>query len=222
MTIVKAVTDVAGAAADHSPIPHRVDVPGDSFIAEFATSSHRINDNDGRDHHNKAFTCLLGRAGIVGWGGLTGTLAGWDTHSNNFEGTLPQAQVHGMIALLAALHAMGLATLRPEGFVSVDSTVRPGLLLTRPFVSDGSRLRVNVQCEPKGNLEVELTDADDQVIPGYERSACDTFTGDAPRHAVTWRGKSQLPRAVLAKGAKLRFFSYHASFYAFQTVDVND
>ena len=118
--------------------------------------------------------------------------------------------------------AMGLATLRPEGFVSIDSTVRPGLLLTRPFVSHGSQLRVNVQCEPNGNFEVELTDADDQVIPGYERSACDTFTGDAPRHVVTWGGKSQLPRAVLAKGAKLRFFSHHASIYAFQIMDKND
>ncbi len=111
---------------------------------------------------------------------------------------------------------LGLATLRPEGFVSIDSTVRPGLLVTRPFVSDGSSLVVNVQCQPKGYFDVELTDADDNVVEGYERSNCDRFTGDESRHTVTWRGKAELPRPVLAKGAKLRFFSQHASLYSFQ------
>lgn len=114
---------------------------------------------------------------------------------------------------------LGLATLRPEGFVSIDSTVRPGLLLTRPFISDGSRLVVNVQCEPKGWFEVELTDADDRVVAGYERSACDRFTGDHAHHAVTWGGKSLLPPRVLAQGAKLRFFSQRASLYSFRIAE---
>ena len=46
--------------------------------SEFGRRS-RINDNDGRDHHSTAFTCLL--AGIKG-GRCTG-----DTRSDNFEGT---------------------------------------------------------------------------------------------------------------------------------------
>lgn len=115
--------------------------------------------------------------------------------------------------------ALGLATLRPEGFVSIDSTVRPGLLLTRPFVSDGSQLVVNVDCDANGYLEVELTDAADNVISGYERSACNRFTGDEVRHTVTWNGKSQLPRHILARGAKLRFFSQRASLYSFRITE---
>ncbi len=112
--------------------------------------------------------------------------------------------------------ALGLATLRPEGFVSIDSTVREGLMITRPFVSDGGQLAVNAACDPKGYLDVELSDADDDVVPGYERSACDTFTGDSTRHTVSWAGKSQLPADVLAKGAKLRFYSRHCSLYSFK------
>jgi len=46
--------------------------------------------------------------------------------------------------------ALGLATLRPEGFISIDSRVRDGILITRPFVSDGNELVVNVACQPKG------------------------------------------------------------------------
>ena len=115
--------------------------------------------------------------------------------------------------------ALGLATLRPEGFVSIDSTVRPGLLLTCPFVTDGSQLVVNVQCKPEGYFEAELTDAADNVIGGYERSACDRFVGDEARHTMTWNGKSELPPAVLAKGAKLRFYSQQASLYSFRIAE---
>ena len=114
---------------------------------------------------------------------------------------------------------LGLATLRPEGFVSLDSTVRPGLLLTRPFISDGSQLQMNAVCGKKGYVEVELTDAEDNVIPGYERSACDRFEGDAARHVVTWKGKSQLPSEVLAQGAKLRFFNQQAELYSFRIIE---
>jgi len=115
--------------------------------------------------------------------------------------------------------ALGLATLRPEGFVSLDSMVRDGILSTRPFVSDGNKLVVNVACQPKGYFEAELTDVNDDVIAGYERKACDTFQGDATKHVVTWQGQSQLPQEVLQQGAKLRFFSRHASFYSFRIAD---
>ena len=112
--------------------------------------------------------------------------------------------------------ALGLATLRPEGFVSIDTTVREGVLVTRPFVSDGSRLLLNVGCGPKGYLDVEVVDANDDVVPGCERWACDTYHGDSTRHVVSWGGRSELPSGVVARGAKLRFYSRHCSLYAFR------
>ena len=115
--------------------------------------------------------------------------------------------------------ALGLATLRPDGFCSLDSTVRPALFVTRPFTSPGSELIVNARCGPKGYLEVELSDAADRVVPGYERAACLPFHGDATRHAVRWTGRAALPRDVLARGAKLRFFSRDCSLYSFAVED---
>ncbi len=55
----------------------------------------RINDNDGRDHHSKPFTCLLAGVGMECGEADGGTevqfvelnLGGWYTHSDNFEGT---------------------------------------------------------------------------------------------------------------------------------------
>jgi hypothetical protein len=115
--------------------------------------------------------------------------------------------------------AMGLATLRPEGFVSIDATAREGILATRPLVSDGGLLRVNAACGPKGYLDVEIADAGDEVVPGYGRAACDTFTGDSTDHVVAWNGVRELPREVLSRGAKLRFFSRHCSMYSFRVTD---
>jgi len=114
--------------------------------------------------------------------------------------------------------ALGLATMRPEGFVSIDTGVRDGLLITRPFICDAGQLQVNVACGNGGYFDVELTDADDDVVPGFERSACDTFTGDAARHVVTWNGRSQLPRELLARGVKLRFYNRSCSIYSFRIV----
>ena len=116
--------------------------------------------------------------------------------------------------------AMGWATLRPEGFVSLDTDARHGLMGTHALTSEGYRLLINAACQgDQGLLEVEVADADDDVVPGYEREACDTFTGDATRHVVTWNGKPELPRNVLAKGAKLRFFSRYCALYALRIVD---
>ncbi len=115
--------------------------------------------------------------------------------------------------------ALGVATLRPEGFVSIDSTVREGILGTHTFVSHSSRLVVNASCGAKGFLEVELANAQDDVVPGYERTNSDTFIGDSTKHIITWNGISELPRDVLSRGAKLRFFSRHCSLYSFRIAD---
>ena len=114
--------------------------------------------------------------------------------------------------------ALGLAIIRPDGFVSVDARIREGVVITSPFVSVGSAAVVNIECSGKGYFEAELSSADDDVIPGYERSAYDTFRGDAVKHVLTWRGKSELPREVLSRGAKLRFFFRNASLYSFRVV----
>ena len=114
--------------------------------------------------------------------------------------------------------ALGLATLRPDGFVSLTSDAREGVMGTHAFVSDGDKLIVNAVCRDKGFLNVELADANDNIVPGYERSSCDTFTGDSTKYAVTWNGTSELPSSVLTKGAKLRFYSSYCDLYSFKVL----
>ena len=116
---------------------------------------------------------------------------------------------------------LGLATLRPEGFASVDTAAREGVLVTRPVAADGRRLLVNAVCQPTGYLDAEVVDMNDDVVPGYGRRACNTFAGDSTRHTVSWAGTPELPAEVMARGGKLRFYSRDCSLYAFRIVDAD-
>lgn len=60
--------------------------------------------------------------------------------------------------------AICLATLRKDGFISVDAAESGGSLLTQPFELRGSELMVNVACRKKGQLQVELLNGDNSVL----------------------------------------------------------
>ena len=111
---------------------------------------------------------------------------------------------------------LGLATLRPEGFVSLTTDAREGVMGTHTVVGTGNMLVVNAECADKGFLAVELTDADDNIVQGYERFSCDTFTGDSTEHFVSWGGRTRLPTNVVAEGIKVRFYSRYCDLYSFK------
>ncbi len=60
---------------------------------------------------------------------------------------------------------LGLATLRRDGFVSVEAGEEEGWLLTHPVLIEGSTLHLNV--ESRGAVRVELTDDTGIPLQGY-------------------------------------------------------
>ena len=106
--------------------------------------------------------------------------------------------------------SIGMATLRLDGFVSLDAprvilnsatgmTGKSGgaadreaeaTLLTRPLWSTGNRLMVNT--ETAGHINAELTDPDGRVLNGFGHDDCDTFQGDSLRHTFSWRGREDI------------------------------
>ena len=119
----------------------------------------------------------------------------------------------------------GLATLRRDGFVSMDAgdatsgvervapSVPPGTLLTRPVRFNGRHLFVNVDA-PAGELRVELLDASARPIPGFAADACAAVRGNRTRAAVNWSNGADLGR-LSGEPVRFRFHLTRGSLYAF-------
>ncbi|MFZ4764778.1 MAG: sialidase family protein, partial [Roseimicrobium sp.] len=104
--------------------------------------------------------------------------------------------------------SIGLATLRRDGFASMDATGKTGELTTRPVSFKGHHLFVNVAA-PQGGLRVEILDVAGKVLATSE-----PITGDTTKQRVTWQNGFALT-AVPKAPVRFRFHLTNGSLYAF-------
>jgi hypothetical protein len=115
---------------------------------------------------------------------------------------------------------IGLATLRRDGFVSLDAPP-PGpyipqesLLLTRPLWSTGSRLVVNARAA--GYITAELATPDGSVLEHFGHAQCEPFTGDSLEHAFSWQGRRDIGGLF---PLRIRFRMRDAQLFSLQVTD---
>ncbi|MGA2716878.1 MAG: LamG-like jellyroll fold domain-containing protein [Bryobacteraceae bacterium] len=106
----------------------------------------------------------------------------------------------------------GLATLRRDGFYSMDAGSTPGTLVTHPLNFSGSHLFVNVN-DPSGQLTVDVLDANGNVIPGFAAANCVPLSVNKTMQEVTWNGASI--GSLAGQNVKLRFNLTNGSLYSF-------
>ena len=104
---------------------------------------------------------------------------------------------------VSSIPSTGLATLRLDGFVSVEAEgFMEGNLTTRPYHWEARALHVNVQAQG-GTLKVQLQDETGQALEGFACDACDAISEDTIDRQVTWQGQGDLTalhdRMVAAK-----------------------
>ena len=109
--------------------------------------------------------------------------------------------------------AIGLATLRRDGFASMDAVAKTGTLTTRPLRFKGEHLFVNFDA-PRGELQVEVLTLDGKPYGPFTAEKCVPLRGDNTRQRVTWRGVENLARAA-GKNVRLRFTLTNGSLYSF-------
>lgn len=109
--------------------------------------------------------------------------------------------------------AIGLATLRVDGFVSVDADALGGSLTTKPLWLDGKRLHLNLKSD-FGNTWVELLDEDGNIAEGFSRETCDVIREDTTDHIVTWKGNPDFS-ARAGQPTRIRFSLQNARLYSF-------
>ena len=106
----------------------------------------------------------------------------------------------------------GLATLRRDGFASMDATGTQ-TLTTRPVSFQGKYLFVNVDC-PAGSLKVEVLNEASQVISPFTLANCDAISADTTLIKVTW-GANDALSALAGQPIRFRFTLTDGSLYAF-------
>ncbi|MCF7709115.1 MAG: hypothetical protein K9N52_09485 [Verrucomicrobia bacterium] len=107
---------------------------------------------------------------------------------------------------------IGLATLRKDGFASLDAGIDKGIVTTKPLSNTKGQLHINYDARD-GGLLVEVLDTQGNVIPGYERSNCHKLTENSINQIVTWNDKNSLP--TNKNPIRLRLILQNASVYSF-------
>ena len=106
--------------------------------------------------------------------------------------------------------AIGRASWRLDGFVSLQGGADGGVVETVPVRLGGNRLVVNADAS-KGSLEVELLAEDGNPLSGYTRSNCETITSDSVRQIVRWKQGEEI---TYTKPFRIRFYLSKAHLYA--------
>jgi len=112
-----------------------------------------------------------------------------------------------------AVCSTGLATLRRDGFASMDADSTEGTLTTRPVRFSGRYCFVNADVDT-GELRVEILDAEGRVIQPFSRANCVAVRSDSTLQAVTWPGASDLS-TLAGQTVRFRFYLTNGGLYAF-------
>ena len=107
----------------------------------------------------------------------------------------------------------GLATLRRDGFASMEIANREGTLTTRPVQFSGKYLFVNADSHA-GELRVEVLDEKWQTIAHYSREDCIPIRANSTLQRVRWKDAEDLS-ALAGKPVKFRFYLKDGGLYAF-------
>ena len=107
----------------------------------------------------------------------------------------------------------GLATLRRDGFASVDADESGGTLTTRAVTFKGAYPFVNVDA-PQGELQTEILDEDGRAIAPFTTGNCLPIQVDSTMAALHWKGAPDCA-AVSGKKVHFRFHLKSGKLYAF-------
>ena len=126
---------------------------------------------------------------------------------------------------VAPASSIGLARLRPDGFVTVDAGPNVGTATTKPLVFSGQQLAINAWASFKQSagvddstlVQVEILDGEGRPLPGYGAEENDSLTAGelGLRQVITWQGNADVGR-LAGLPIKLRFHLRNVKLCSFQ------
>ena len=113
--------------------------------------------------------------------------------------------------------AVGVATLRRDGFAAMIADEKGGTLTTERLQYRGNHFFVNADCS-HGELWVELLDEGGHPLPGYSRNDCFVVHNvDNTKIEICWRGTPHT--TDWPKILRIRFGLLNAKLYSFWITD---
>lgn len=109
--------------------------------------------------------------------------------------------------------ATGLATLRRDGFASMDADANGGTLTTRPLRFSGKYLFVNADAKG-GLIQAEVINDKGEPIAPFTKENCLEITADGTAQRVQWENAPELA-ACAGKPIRFRFHAKAARLFAF-------
>ncbi len=113
--------------------------------------------------------------------------------------------------------SLGFATMRRDGFVSLDGS---GEVITRLMRFDEVNDRLFINAKAK-SIRAEIRDTDNKVIPGFSLDECNPFSGDSTCTELTFTSGKNLGE-LQGKDFSIRFVVEDGEFYAFWVSDTAD
>ena len=110
-----------------------------------------------------------------------------------------------------AYTSTGLATLRRDGFVSMQ-TSGEGFLTTRNITFSGDYFFINA--DVKGELSVELQDANGKPLAGYTKQDCIPMKTNSTKYLITWKNKKNVME-LKNKHVRVKFYLKNGDLYSF-------
>jgi hypothetical protein len=111
---------------------------------------------------------------------------------------------------------LGLATLRADGFASLDASYDGGRVTTKPFRTHGRQLHVNAKTD-FGRLRAEVLDGAGKPVPGFTRDECQLVQADRVDQPVRWKGDASLAK-LKDRPIRLRFHLENVRLYSYRIV----
>ena len=106
-------------------------------------------------------------------------------------------------------------TCRIDGFVSVNTPLRGGTVLTKPITFAGSELCLNYSTSVAGSVRIEIQDTHGKPIPGFRTEDCPAIFGDEIDHVVKWKAGPDV-NALSGRPLRLLFTLSDADVFAFR------
>ena len=106
----------------------------------------------------------------------------------------------------------GLATLRLDGFASLEAYSSPGVLVTKTFPFKGTGVVVNTDAG-KGSVRLEILDDQGQPIPGFTREQARPITGNHLRARAAWTSEAA-PTDLRGCRTRLKLYIENGHLYS--------